>query len=149
MQLVHITNQSMCSNPVQARCTWYNIIYKYFQWLVAGRWLFPGTPVSSTNKTDRHEITDILLKVALNTITITYFRSGAAIIVELSEWKASINLTIYQVHVGKTQYAKGKYLSLLQFYSFIDTKRIRHTSYQVLQFTSLNDIKIITNIHME
>ena len=28
-----------------------------------------GTPVSSTNKTDRHDITEILLKVALNTIT--------------------------------------------------------------------------------
>jgi hypothetical protein len=31
----------------------------------------PGTPVSSTNKTDRHEMTKILLKVALNTITLT------------------------------------------------------------------------------
>ena len=30
---------------------------------------FPtGTPVSSTNKTDHHDITDILLKVALNNI---------------------------------------------------------------------------------
>jgi hypothetical protein len=28
-----------------------------------------GTPVSSTNKTDRHDITEILLKVALNAIT--------------------------------------------------------------------------------
>jgi hypothetical protein len=28
----------------------------------------PGTPVSSTNKTDRHNITDILVKAALNTI---------------------------------------------------------------------------------
>jgi hypothetical protein len=28
----------------------------------------PGTPVSSTNKTDSHDITEILLKVALNTI---------------------------------------------------------------------------------
>ena len=28
----------------------------------------PGSPVSSTNKTDRHDITEILLKVALNTI---------------------------------------------------------------------------------
>jgi hypothetical protein len=27
----------------------------------------PGTSVSSTNKTDHHDITDILLKVALNT----------------------------------------------------------------------------------
>ena len=27
----------------------------------------PGPPVSSTNKTDRHDITELLLKVALNT----------------------------------------------------------------------------------
>jgi hypothetical protein len=31
-------------------------------------WLLPGTPASSTNKTDRHDITEILLKVVLNTI---------------------------------------------------------------------------------
>jgi hypothetical protein len=29
----------------------------------------PGTPVCSTNKTDRHDITEILLKVALSTIS--------------------------------------------------------------------------------
>jgi hypothetical protein len=34
-------------------------------------WLSQGTPVSSTNKTDRHDITEILLKVALNTINQT------------------------------------------------------------------------------
>jgi len=33
--------------------------------------LFPGTPVSSTNKTDRDEIAEILLKVVLNTIITT------------------------------------------------------------------------------
>ena len=33
-----------------------------------GRWFSPGTLVSSTNITDRHDITEILLKVALNTI---------------------------------------------------------------------------------
>ena len=31
---------------------------------------FPGTPVSSINKTDRHDITEIMLKVALNIINI-------------------------------------------------------------------------------
>jgi hypothetical protein len=36
------------------------------QWLVADRWFYPGTPVSSTNKTDRHDIAEILLKVVLN-----------------------------------------------------------------------------------
>jgi hypothetical protein len=33
--------------------------------------VFSGTPVSSTNKTDSHDIPEILLKVALNTITLT------------------------------------------------------------------------------
>jgi hypothetical protein len=35
---------------------------------VAGRLFSPGTQVSSTNKTDRQNIAEILLKVALNTI---------------------------------------------------------------------------------
>jgi hypothetical protein len=30
--------------------------------------LVPGTPVFSTNKTDRHDITEILLKVVLNPV---------------------------------------------------------------------------------
>ena len=37
----------------------------------AGRLFSPGTPVSSTNKTDRHDITEILLKMAFTTITLT------------------------------------------------------------------------------
>ena len=41
---------------------------KVWQLIVAGWWF---SPVSSTNKTGRHDITEILLKVALNTITIT------------------------------------------------------------------------------
>jgi len=48
---------------------------------MVGLWFFPDTPVSSTNKTDRHDITEILLKVALNTITITIIISGK------KEWK--------------------------------------------------------------
>jgi hypothetical protein len=30
-----------------------------------GRWFFPDTPASSTTKTGRHDIAEILLKVAL------------------------------------------------------------------------------------
>jgi hypothetical protein len=41
---------------------------KVCQWLAAGRWFSSGTPISSTNKTDRHLIAEILLKVALDTI---------------------------------------------------------------------------------
>jgi hypothetical protein len=36
------------------------------QWLVTGQWFSPRTSVHSTNKTDHHDITEILLKVALN-----------------------------------------------------------------------------------
>ena len=35
------------------------------------RWFSQGTPVSSTHKTDSHDIAEILLKVALNTVTLT------------------------------------------------------------------------------
>ena len=34
------------------------------------RWFSPSTPVSSTNKTDNHDITEILLKVGLSIIPI-------------------------------------------------------------------------------
>ena len=41
--------------------TLFNLLFVLYQ----GRWFSPGTPVSSTNKTDRHDITEILLKAAL------------------------------------------------------------------------------------
>ena len=40
---------------------------KVDQLLAHGRWCPPGTPASSTTKTGRHDIAEILLKVALNT----------------------------------------------------------------------------------
>ena len=36
-----------------------------------GLWFSLGTRISSINKTDRHNIAEILLKVALNTISLT------------------------------------------------------------------------------
>jgi hypothetical protein len=33
--------------------------------ILTGWWFSPGPPVSSTNKTDPHDIAEILLKVAL------------------------------------------------------------------------------------
>jgi hypothetical protein len=35
--------------------------------LAHGQWFSPSTPASSTSKTGRHDIAEILLKVALNT----------------------------------------------------------------------------------
>ena len=49
---------------------------KVCQWLATGLWFSPGTQISSTNKTDRHDITEILLKVASSTITLAYKVEG-------------------------------------------------------------------------
>jgi hypothetical protein len=38
-----------------------------YQLLAHGRWFSLGTPASSTTKTGRHDIAEILLKMALNT----------------------------------------------------------------------------------
>jgi hypothetical protein len=40
---------------------------KVYQLLAHGRWFSPGTPASSTTKTGRHDMAEILLKVALST----------------------------------------------------------------------------------
>ena len=53
-------------------CSWRSVVDTTFCDKVCQRqWFSPGTPVSSTIKTDCQNITEILLKVALNTITLT------------------------------------------------------------------------------
>ena len=49
--------------PISVTQFWICIKFKIWN-----RWFSPGTPVSSTNKTDRHDIAELFLKVALNTI---------------------------------------------------------------------------------
>ena len=46
-------------------------IYILLTFPVTGRWFSSGTLVSSTYKTDCHDVAEILLKVALNTIILT------------------------------------------------------------------------------
>jgi hypothetical protein len=45
------------------------LTYIHRLWDQVCQYLSPGTPVFSTNKTNRHDITEILLKVELITIT--------------------------------------------------------------------------------
>jgi hypothetical protein len=44
--------------------------------LAHGHWFYPGTPASSNTKTGRHDIAEILLKVALKTINQSIKEEG-------------------------------------------------------------------------
>ena len=58
-----------CRILIRARCT--TLCDNVCQWLATGRWFSLGSPVSSINKTDCHNIAEILLKVAFITIKQT------------------------------------------------------------------------------
>ena len=74
--VIGFTTTNQCLSPLKLGVrtpSWRGVLDttlcdKVCQWLAAGRWFSSGTPISSTNKTDRHLIAEILLKVALDTI---------------------------------------------------------------------------------
>ena len=66
VQLVPITTKVVSSNPVHGEV--YSIQHYVIKFFSDLRSFSPGTPVSSNNKTVFHNITEILLKVTLNTI---------------------------------------------------------------------------------
>ena len=91
---------------IRARCT--TLCNKVCQLLAAGLWFSPGSPVSSTNKTDRHDITEILLKVALNTIKQTKkaLSKFNSLFISIS-WYTSLysrllfeKLMVFQLYIG-------------------------------------------------
>ena len=67
---------SITTHVVSSNGSWQGVVDtllcdRVCQWFAAGRWFSPATHVSSTNKADHHVITDIVLKVAFNTTTLT------------------------------------------------------------------------------
>ena len=68
IQSVPITTNVVSSNPAQAI---QHYVIKFVSDLRQAGGFYPGTPVSSSNKTDRHNIAGILLNVGLNTIILT------------------------------------------------------------------------------
>ena len=74
---VSLINNSLCNQCLSSHILWVRISTrvgcttwcdKVYQWLATGRWFSAGTLVSSSNKTDRHDIAEILQKVALRAI---------------------------------------------------------------------------------
>ena len=66
---------NQCLSPLRLWVLSPDKVIKVCQWLATGRWFFRVLTVSSTNKTDHHDITEILLKVVLSTITLTLLKS--------------------------------------------------------------------------
>jgi hypothetical protein len=78
--------------------------------------VFPGIPVSPTNKTDRSHIPEILLKVALNSITLTYEMKGTDCTGTIMTTMAPILLSL-----------KAYRLSELKF--FVDIKSFQYSMF--------------------
>ena len=71
---------------------------KVCQWLAAGWWISSGTNVSSINKTDRQDAIQILLKVVLNTTTVTPLLWT----LNIQIWPSSkVNIHNYQINYIK------------------------------------------------
>jgi hypothetical protein len=66
LQSVPITTKVVTSNPAHGE-----VLYDTTLCDKVCQWFSPDIPVSSINKTVCHDITEILLKVALNTINQT------------------------------------------------------------------------------
>ena len=60
--------KDLSSNPVHSEAYSIQHYVKKIAIPATCRWFSLGTPISATNKTDRHDITEILLKLPLNTI---------------------------------------------------------------------------------
>jgi hypothetical protein len=64
-----------------------------------GQWFSPGTLVFSTNKTDHCDITEILLKVALNTVTVTLIQQVNDSFLMQRELRTIIILSVYYTNM--------------------------------------------------
>jgi hypothetical protein len=67
--------------------------------LAHGRWFSPGTLASSTTETGRHDIAEVLLKVALNTknhiksiihLQITVMLQPLQVLWSLEQWQSTV-----------------------------------------------------------
>jgi hypothetical protein len=95
--LVPITTKVVSLNPVHGEV--YSI--QVCQWLATGRWFSAGTSISSTIKTDRHDITEILMKVTLKLnqtegIFHVWYSSLRSILEPIPPWSKGNDYYIYR-----------------------------------------------------
>ena len=69
---------------------------KVCQFFVTGPWFSPDTPVFSTNKTYRHDKTEIWLKVVLNTLKYRSSLSSGIVVFNLHEIRDQIGSKLHR-----------------------------------------------------
>jgi hypothetical protein len=65
-----------------------------------GQWFSPGTLVSSTNKTDCHNIAKIMLKVALNTVILTP-NPISLVVTNIAKVRVAINANNFNLYLKR------------------------------------------------
>ena len=88
---------------IRARCT--ALCDKVCQWLSPGRWFSPDPPVSSINKTDRHDITEILLKHHQTNNIFSHIFCCFVYCVIYQDWFCFRYLTLCQIRIFLFFYA--------------------------------------------
>ena len=83
--------------PFMVRCLDTTLGY-ICQWLATGRWFSHGTPVSFITEANRHDITEIVLNVALSTITL-YTKP-------LFDWKREKTYCYWQIKIRNSFHCK-------------------------------------------
>ena len=91
-------------------------------WFATGQWFSTGPPVSSTNKTDRHDITEILLKVALSTIKQTNKQTRGHL-----SYKTTFSLS-----QRVTSWYRFDYIIIIFFYNSLSINNFMQTYYDFI-----------------
>jgi hypothetical protein len=93
-----------------------NAVTRKTTWFATGRWF---SPVSSTNKSDRHNITEILLKMTLNTITLTV----------MDVCNDNKELVLFLSHNEDNPFIRGRWRSVIRL---MDIFRCKFIVYNVI-----------------
>ena len=137
---------------IRARCT--TLCDRACQWLVRGRRFSPGLPVSSMNKTDHHDMAEILLKVALNPIKqtnkkqtfIRYTQSWLKLVIKAIFARTYDKKSFQNIRISSHWTIWNKLWLKLSFYNINSPHPFEKKVLKVMIINSNNIIK--TNNHL-
>ena len=109
-----------------------------YQLLAHGRWFSVGTPASSTTKTSRHDITEILLKVALKTKNQSINQSTCCCMLQFN---ISKHILLFVFCLIYTYFALLKFYFCLSWYCFLQRFSNEH------RFTMFFTLDLLTIKH--